>query len=171
MQKAVLATKSKAGVNRVVRWVGSSPERLALLVGMFVKGEPELRLRAGWSLTYCAENNPTLIRPHLKKLIHVLRERGLHGGVKRSVVRFLQYIDIPVSLQGEVFNRCFGYFTDPGEAIAVRCFSLTVLTRMALNNPELRNELRLAVDDHLPYATAGLASRARRTLKELAPDT
>lgn len=165
--KAVTGSRSKSSMLRVVNWVGNSPSRLTEIVDLFVRGTPEVQIRAAWPLTYCAEHNPERIQPHLKPIIRVLRRKDLHNGVKRSVVRFLQFVDIPKALQGEVANLCFGYLADPGEFPAVRCFSMTVLANLAKENRELQNELRLIIEDQLPYATAAFASRARRTLRVL----
>lgn len=163
----VLKEHSKAMCDRVVSYVGRSPERFEQLVTVFLKGPYRVTQRAGWPLSYCVEHNPDLISPHLKKIIKNLDTPGLHDSVKRNTVRLLQFIDIPKSLQGAVAWVCFEFLANPKEPVAVRVFSMSVLANITRKQPALRNELRIIIEDQLPYATAGFMSRARAVLKEL----
>jgi hypothetical protein len=87
--------------------------------------------------------------------------------VKRNTVRLLQYIEIPKKFHGRVADVCFQYLASNEEPIAVRVFSMTVLERIVKENPELKRELQIIIEDHLPFASAGYLSRARKVLKNL----
>lgn len=163
----VLKEHSKAMCDRIVKYVGNDRVRFNELVNVFLKGPYRVTQRAGWPLSYCVELHPELINPHLKRIIQNLKSPGLHDSVKRNTVRLMQFIDLPKSLQGAAADACFGFMSNPREPIAVRCFSMTVLAHLSREQPELKKELRIILEDQLPYATAGFASRARRVLKEL----
>lgn len=124
---AVETCHSRAGVDRIVTWVGSNPSQFKQLV----------------------------------------EKPGVSGSVKRSVVRSLQFILAPKSLQGEVANLCFGYLADPSEEPAIRIFSMSVLQNLVVEVPDLGSELKLIIEDQLPYATPGFRSRANKVLKHL----
>jgi hypothetical protein len=83
----------------------------------------------------------------------------------------LQFVEIPRRLQGLAAEICFRFLLDQQEPVAVRCFSLTVLARLAAQEPQLRNEIMLIVEDSLPYASPGFRSRANRVLKQFKKDT
>lgn len=123
-----------------------------------------MQVRAAWPLSYCVQHHPGLAQPHLKHLVRYLRQRGIDDAVKRSIVRLLQFVDIPKGLQGEVADCCFALVADPHEAPAIRAFSMTVAEHLTRSNPELRRELCLILEDQLPYATAAFTSRARKIL-------
>jgi hypothetical protein len=53
---------------------------------------------------------------------------------------------------------------DPNETVAVRVFSMTVAAKIARNEPELVNELRMIAAKYPQVATAGFRARARRVL-------
>lgn len=163
----VLREHTKAMCNRIVKYVGNDPSRFFELVTAFLKGPYRVTQRAAWPLSCCVEMHPELIGPHLKKIITNLKTPGLHDSVKRNTVRLMQFIDLPKSLQGAAADVCFEFLANPKEPIAVRCFSMTVLARLAKEQPELKKELRIIIEDQFPYGTAGFASRARRTLKQL----
>ena len=158
----VLREHSKAMRDRVVRYVGKSPARFAELVSVFLKGPYRVTQRAAWPLSYCVEVHPQLIKPHLRKIILNLKTPGLHHAVKRNTLRLLLFVDIPKSLQGIVTDFCFNFFSDPNESIAVKVFSMSVLAKIARRQPDIGRELRLVIEDQLPYAGPALLSRARK---------
>jgi hypothetical protein len=153
--------------DKVIRYVGNDRKRFAELIEVFFKGPYRITQRAAWPLSYCVEEHPTLIRPHLKKLLQYVTKSGQHDAVKRNSIRLLQYIEIPKSLQGLAADVCFRFLSDAKEPVAVKVFSMTVLTRLSQNEPELKNELIPIIEQQLPYSSPAFISRARRTLKEL----
>lgn len=163
----LLSAHSTVMRDQVIAFVGKDTRRFASLVDLFLNGSAMISQRAGWPLSHCVEHHPHLIKPHLRKIVRNLRKRGLHDAVKRNTMRLLQFIDIPTSLQGEVSVRCFDYLPDPKEPIAVRVFAMSVLARIAQQQPELQTELRLVLEDQMPFASPGFTSRARKTLRQL----
>lgn len=165
--KALLKEHSKAQCNRIVEYIGTDKDRFRELVDVFITANYRINQRAAWPLSYCAEYNPELIKPHLKKLIHNLKRPELHNAVKRNTVRLLQFISIPKSLQGVAAQVCFDFLQNRKEAIAVRVFSMTVLANIAKDQPALKSELKITIEDNMPYGSAGFVSRSRKILKEL----
>ena len=92
------------------------------------------------------------------------RSDDVHIAVKRNVIRLLQFVDIPKRYEGRIFEVCYALLDDPNEAVAVRCFSLSVAAKIAKDSPELMDELRLVATKYPQVATAGFRSRARRVL-------
>jgi len=82
-------------------------------------------------------------------------------------MRLLQFVEIPKRLQALTLETCFQFFLDKKEPIAVRVFSMTVLSKLARKLPDLKNELVPLIEDQMPYASAGFISRGRKVLKEL----
>ena len=78
-----------------------------------------------------------------------------------------QFIDIPRAYQGDVAAVCFEFLMNPKEPIAVRVFSMTVLANLAKLLPDLQGELRIVIEDQLPYSSPGFMSRAKKVLKNL----
>lgn len=165
--KALDSSYSKASTQRIIGWIGKSPARFGELVFHTLKGSSRIQIRAAWPLSYCVEAYPHLVKPHLKVLVRALRQEGLHDAVKRSIVRLLQYAEIPRPLQGEVASHCFGFLADPGVPPAIRIFSMTVLENLAAQNQDLKSELRIVLEDHLPYGSSGFVNQGRKVLKRM----
>ncbi len=165
--KVILKEHSKSQTDKISRYVGGSPKRFAELVAVFLAGPYRVTQRASWPLSYCVEHNPNLVKPHLKKIISYLHKQDEHDAVKRNIVRLLQYITIPKSLQGRTIDLCFHFLNSAKEPIAVRVFAMTVLANLAKENPDLKNEIILIIEDQLPFGSAGFISRGKKVLKEL----
>jgi hypothetical protein len=167
LKEVILKEHSKKQCDKVVAYVDHNSARFAELVNLFLEGPYRITQRAAWPLSCCVERNPTLIQPHLKKILNYSMKPGAHDAVKRNVVRLLQFIEIPKPLQGLTAEICFQFFNNKKESIAVRVFSMTVLSNLAMKLPELKNELIPLIEDQLPYGSAGFISRGRKVLKEL----
>lgn len=167
LRDELLKEHSKAQCLRIVAYIGNSQERFDELAGLFLNDEYRVVQRAAWPLSYCVASHPGLIKKHLKKIILNLKKPGIHNAVKRNTVRLLQNIDIPKNVHGYVMAICFEYLVNPREPVAIKAFSLSVLGRLAKEHPEIVPEIKLLIEEQLPYQTAAFASRAKRVLKEM----
>ena len=111
--------------------------------------------------------HPVFIHQHLDRLVKNLKKPKLHDAVKRNTVRLLQDIDIPERLRGNIMNACFDYISSPDEKAAVKAFSLTILHNLSKQYPEIKQELKLIIDDRWEYESAAFRARAGKILKEL----
>jgi hypothetical protein len=167
LKRELLKEHSKSQRDKILHYVGDSPARFKALVEVYLQGPYRVTQRAAWPLSYVAEKHPTLIKPHLKKILDYLKKPDVHDAVKRNTVRLLQFVDIPKKLYGQVADVCFGYLQDPKEPVAIRVFSMTVLSHIAADETELKKEVTIIIEDQLPYASAAFRSRAKKVLKEL----
>jgi hypothetical protein len=163
----ILRQPSKATATKIAGYIGNDPARFSELVGLFLAGPYRITQRAAGRLGHCLQHHPELIKPHLKKILDQLGRPGIHDSVKRNIVRLLQGIEIPKSLQGKTADACFAYLGNPKEPIAVRVFSMSVLANLAKESPELKNEIIPLIEDQLPFGSAGFRSRGRKVLREL----
>jgi hypothetical protein len=88
-------------------------------------------------------------------------------GVRRSVMRMLQFAEIPKRLHGRAVNACFARLMDPNEQVAVKVFAMSVCAQIAEHNDEIARELSLVLEDQLPYGSAGFTNRAMKILRRL----
>lgn len=149
----------------IVSYIGYSPERFAELMALFLGDNYRTAQRASWAVGYCAEYRPDLVGPYLEKMIDLLKRKDAHVAVKRNVVRLLQFIKIPNNLRGMAFSHCYDLLGNPNEAVAIRCFSMTVAFNIAKNEPDLLNELKVIIAECIEHSPKpGFCSRARKIL-------
>jgi hypothetical protein len=96
-----------------------------------------------------------------------MQEPGVHVAVPRNVLRIFESIDIPRNLQGNVVTLCFEYLFQPSSPIAIQVYSMSILLKIAQQEPDLKNELRPAIEQLLPAGGPAIKARARHVLKKL----
>lgn len=148
----------------IVEFIGDDAKNFKELMTIFFEGEYRLTQRAAWPISYCVELNSGLIKPYLRKLIDLLKEKDVHNAVKRNIVRLLQYVEIPKRMQGRVYSHYVDLIDDSNEPVAVRAFALTVATKIAKSEPDLVKELQLIVKKHLRHTSVAFHKRAREIL-------
>jgi hypothetical protein len=132
---------------------------------VFLGNDPLLVQRSSWIVSICVETYPGLAAPWLKQLLRRTQDTGVHVAVKRNVVRLLQFVEIPRTLQGKVTNLCFDFLSAIDAPIAVKAFAMTVLANIAEEEPDLKQEIKLVIEEMLPYGSAGIQSRGKKILK------
>lgn len=160
----LLETHSKEQASKIANYIGDDAERFAELMTYMLGPVYRLSQRAAWPVSKCIERHPNLIEPYWGKLAAQLERDDAHVAVRRNVARLLQFVDIPKRREGRIFDACYNLVADPGQPVAVRCFSMTVAAKIARSKPELLDELRLIAKQYPAAATAGFRSRARNVL-------
>ena len=164
LREEILREHSKAQCNKIVQWVGSSQQRFEELFHLFLTDEYRVNQRAAWPVSYCVIGHPDFIKNNFGKLIKNLRRSGLHDSVKRNSIRLLKHIDIPEKYHGEIMDICFGYLASPGEAVAIKIFSLIVLGKLSKKYPDIIPEIKVLIDEQLPHQTIAFRGQAQKLL-------
>lgn len=166
LSEALFAENSKAQTLRIVHYIADNQERFDELMELFLHGDNRTMQRASWVLSYSVESYPSLIQKHLEPFVLNL-QNDTHDAVKRNTLRVLQDIPLPEDLTGFVADYCFRALQDRSFPIAVRVFSITILGNICQQEPELKTELKLLLEEMLPYEGPAFISRSKRTLKQL----
>ncbi len=166
LRETILKEHSKKNCDKIVSWVGDDQKKFNQLFNLFLNAEYRVTQRAAWPLSYCAIQHPSLIKGNFEKLVNNLRRPGLHDSIKRNTVRLLQHVDIPVEYEGSVMEVCFNYVERPGESVAVKAFSLSILGKLAKQYPEIIPEIKLLINAQISHQSAAFKSRAKKVLDE-----
>jgi hypothetical protein len=162
IKEALLAEHSKAQTQKIIDYVGDDKTKLKELFNCFIGDNYRLSQRASWPISYIAENHPVLFLPYLKRMIKNLHKPDIHDAVKRNTVRVFEVIAVPERLQGEIYDLCYNFIFSLKEPIAVRCFSIGVISNIADSNPALKEELDIAFEVLKEESSAGIQSRLKR---------
>ena len=166
LKHEILKDHSKKHALHIAEYIGEDANRFDMLMQLFFCGNYQIKQRSAWVVGICCEKHPSLITPYLKKVIQNLRN-DVHDAVKRNSVKVLQNVDLPDELLGEAADVCFQLLSSRTEPVAVKVFSMTVLLNIVKKVPELKNELKIIIEDQIPYGSAGFLSRGKKTLKAL----
>jgi hypothetical protein len=161
----ILKADFKERVEYVANIISGDKENFTILINLFLSEDCHTCQRASWVLGHCIDLDPKQIIPWLDLLVKNLFTEK-EDAVKRNTIRALQFVGIPEKLWGETVEICFRFLMG-NEAIAIKVFSMTVLYNLSIKIPEISNELRVVIEDQLPYGSAGFKSRGKKILKML----
>lgn len=162
-----LKEHSKANTDAVVAHIGHDPHKFEQLANLLLSGSYAEAQRAAWPFFNCAESLPALILPYLDPLVSKLKDATSHPAVKRSIFRSLQFVEIPEHLQGPLLDICFDTLTNLKEPVAIKVFAMTVAYNIGRHEQDLLRELRITIEDQMPYASPGFKSRGNRILEAM----
>ena len=159
---------SKALTLRIIAYIGNDAHRLAELMACFFDKEWRICQRAAWAVGLIGEKQPTLIEPYLEQILLNLKQPH-HEAILRNTMRLLHSLpDIPDAVLGLAADAAFRYLEDPSVSIAVRAFSIRVLGKICKKEPDLKEELRILLEDMLEFEKApGIITSARDVLKQI----
>ncbi|HNP18221.1 MAG TPA: hypothetical protein PKL31_07310 [Fulvivirga sp.] len=165
LKTELLREHSKVQALKITAYIGNDPKKFDQLMALFFDKEYRVTQRAAWVVSHCGKNHPELINPYIDKMVKNLKKE-VHVAVVRNTLRLLQDFEIPKHLWGITADICFNIMGS-NAPIAVKVFGMTVLANICEKEPDLKNELRLIIEDQLPYGSAGFKSRANKILKRL----
>ncbi|SMD31867.1 hypothetical protein SAMN04488029_0205 [Reichenbachiella faecimaris] len=157
---------SKENAQYIAQHISDDANLFAELMSLFFHKDYSISQRAAHAVSHCVDVFPELITPYIGKMVNNLNNNP-KVAIKRNTVRVLQKQIIPEEHQGLLVEKCFEYLLSSKETIAVKAFSMTVLSNMAKIYPELKNELFIVVEDVIKNGSAGLISRGKKVLAEL----
>ncbi len=166
IESILAAGQSKKMAVTVVNLILKDESRIEELMQCFFSDELRTCQHAAWPVGILAEKQPSLLLPYLARMVSNLDEPK-HDAVVRNTLRTFQFMKIPEELQSEVYDRCLEYLSNPKYPIAFTAFGMTVCADIAMQYPELREEVISAIDYRMPHGSAGVRSRGAREKRRL----
>ncbi len=153
-------------MDRLANAIGDDPAEFKKIIEIIYHEKEPLPHRASWLLTIISQQHPQLIKPYAAKFIDTITGFN-NDGIKRHMLRALCTQQLPEKSKGKAITICFDFILSRTETVAVKVFALEVLSGLMKQYPELKNELKAAIEDQLPKTTAAFHSRAKKILKKL----
>jgi len=163
----LLKENSKNNAREIADYIGNNSSRFKNLVAIFLNGPYLITQRSSWPLSLCVDQNPNLITSHLGVIIKFIEKPNLHNAVKRNILRVLCNLPIQKKYHASIINLCFKVVTNRSEPVAVKVHAISLLSKILVDYPSLNHELKVIIEDQLPYATSAFISRATKVLQKL----
>ena len=155
---------SRSNTNKITKAIGGDPNEFKKIVEIIYSGNPPLPQRASWLLATVSEKHPELITPYVSTFIETISDFKIDG-IKRNMMHALVGQTIPKKLQGKLIDSCFEFILSPKEAVALKVHSIQVIADLSKIYPELKVELKAAIEDQLPKSSSAFSARARSIFK------
>jgi hypothetical protein len=157
---------SKAELNSIVEMIESDQKIADYLFEIVIDPENYDKPRPAWVLNYAAIQYPELFRKYFGRLIELCK-LDVHAGIHRSIMRIFESVDIGEDLEGPLFDICIDFLQNTKRPKAVRAFSLTAATRIALKYPEIASEMIEVIKNLEDVEAPSLKSRLWNCIKDL----
>jgi len=165
LKAEILLSYSKTNTVRIAKLIDQDEVLFQKLTKIyFDTTDIDLAKKAAWILSHCIRQHPFLIKPYIKKLIKFINRPDLHDAIKRNGLKALELTPVAEKYYGQLADVCFRFISSGKEPIAIKAYSIGILDKIGDEIPEIRQELKLVLQDLMPYESAGFQSRARRVL-------
>ncbi len=166
--KALLTREySKSSRDEIVDYLLAHPEEVHELMNLFFGDELITTQYSAWVVGKLGERRPELIFPYFPRMIKSMSIGNCTDAVYRNSFRVLQFQKVDESLWGDLFDLCIEVLISNKMAVAIKVFAMTTAFNIVKEVPELKNELKLVVEELIPEGTAGIKSRGSKVLKAL----
>jgi len=167
LQEAFLKHRSPEHWQYILSSVIASPSLFKELQKLAFSGEDTVSLRASWIMDKAAEQRHDFVSPVFIEHIAANVVTNTSSSVIRACLRLLAREELPKKNLGLLTNQCFDWLAASSSPIAVKVHAMQLLYRVTLLEPDLKNELKVLIEDQLPHGSAGFISRGKRILKQL----
>lgn len=166
LKEALLEEHSLVNTIKIRDWAMQSKVNLKKLMLLFLGQEKKCAQRASWVASKVHDIKPEWMIPYIPQLIVAL-EKPIHGSIRRNCLRMMQNMHIEEENQGKLLEIVFERLMDAKEELAVKAFAMTVAYNLVQTYPELQLELKVIIQDQLPYSTPSFKSRANKILRKI----
>jgi hypothetical protein len=163
--EALRKEHSRVNTDAIAHSIRNDPARFKKIIDIIYSAEAPLPQRASWLLAVISRKHPEVITPYIKKFIDSLPDFGIDG-IKRNMLSALCTQDIPKKLQGKMVDICFNFILSPTETVAVKVLSLDIVSKLIKEHPDLKNELKAAIEDQIPKTTIAFQSKGKKLLRQ-----
>ncbi|MRT92862.1 hypothetical protein [Ancylomarina sp. 16SWW S1-10-2] len=164
--EAILSTfPGKEAAVLIAKEIAREPKHMPKL-WEFATGEHERAWRATWLMDKVYDEEPELIRPYISKMIELIPSLKCESK-QRQLLKLISCDSLPKNVSGKFINCCFDYLISSSTAVAVKVHAMQILFNFAKQEPDLKNELALVIEECMIDGTTGFNARARKLLKKL----
>lgn len=166
IEELLLQEMSRNNTDLVAGIISRDPERFSQAIAIVIRQEDPVSRRAMWAIDIACEKSPGLIQPHIKQLISKIQEFK-HDAYRRHILRIAARIPFHESYKGALLNVCFEIVADSSKAIAVKANALQILSRMAVEEPDIRHELTETIRFQMEESSPGFRNQANKVLNKI----
>jgi len=168
LRELILAEHSKNQRDRIISYIGTDKEKVAELMSLFFADEdPKIRQRAAYVVGFLEDIHYGILQPFYSRMVQNLSVKGHHNAIVRNTIRVVKERPLSEDDAGLIIDQCFKYLEDNSVKVAIRAWSLEAIYYHGNQYAELMEELKLMIEDHLPYALPAYKTKARGVLKKL----
>lgn len=166
LSELIMAEYSRTHADFIADIVIKKPLLLGELIDIVFQNSEPLSRRASWPLRIISDRDTHILEPFVPKIIQKLPEVTCVS-ITRSLLALLVNTSIPEEQHGELLQFTFEILIDKGSPVASLIYSTDIFYKLSVKEPDLLNELKLMLEDLIPYGSAGVKSKCRKTINKI----
>ncbi len=163
----LLKEHSKVHAQKIATHACSSAKHFKELMDCFMSDDYRLAQRAAWSVNWAARTKPEMVKPYISQLVSVLERKDVHDAVIRNSLRVFEDVEIPEEFHGQVMNACFDFMENIKTPLAFKAYSMTIISKLSNFYPEIKQELKLIIEENWEHESPAFKSRGKKILKSI----
>lgn len=125
------------------------------LTKLILSDDPQISMRASWTLQHLSFEKPQLVYPLIPQLIKFLQKENQHTGAIRNVIRIFEELDLPDKYCSPIFDLCLKIAKNATLPHAPRVFAIYTATNICKKYPELKPEVELIISELKTFPQPG----------------
>jgi len=164
--EAILSTfPGKDAAALIAKEIAKEPKQMRKLWD-FAISTHDKSWRASWLMDKVYDEAPELVRPYIPLMIDSIPELECQSK-QRQFLKLISAEPLPKTISGHFINRCFDLLISKATPVAVRVYAMQILFTFSQQEPDIKNELALIIEEHMNDGTAGFRCRGKQILKKL----
>lgn len=157
---------SKNGMLLIAQEILNHPEKIDDLINLLLKDEKAVSWRAAYALDLLSDKDYSFFESNKEKLIDfVLQTKD--ASIHRHLCKLISRTQIPKNKQGLILNFCTDNIFSDKVRVAVKVHCLEIFYNISIDEPELKAELELIINEVIGNNTVAFSCRAKKILKKL----
>ncbi|WP_372751325.1 hypothetical protein [Labilibaculum sp.] len=149
----------------IAQTIANNPENLAQLWKLCLSDKKH-SWRASWLLDKVYEISPHLVRPLIPQMVLLIPQLN-DTSKMRQFLKLISLESLPNNISGEFITTCFELLISKKSAIAVKVYAMQILFNFSRQEPDIKNELAIIIEEGIKNESGGYCSRACKILKAL----
>lgn len=166
LKKIINSSQGRAHTDNLIDLLKNHPEWHNELIDIYLSNEEPFSRRIAWAIDLYSLEEPEIVIPYLEIIVDLLQKFS-HDALRRHSLHILSRLPLPDSRLGELINICFDWLLSPNQPAAVKVYSIEILYRISLREPDIREELKDCIELRLNEETPGFKNRGLKILKKL----
>lgn len=165
----LLVAHSRDNADLILDYLYAHPDRVAELMDAFLEDEYRVVQRAAMVVGDLGRAHPDWLQTYHSAMVAAANE-AKHPAVRRNVLRYFSELPLPQineATEGPLLDLAFRLTESPTEAVAIRVHAMQIVFNFCAKYPELKNELRDAIEGGMEDGSAGFRSRGGKILVQL----
>lgn len=166
IRSELIREHSKTNALKIADYAVQSPANFKQLMKCYTDTDRKVAQRAAWSVCWAADKKPELAIPYVETLVAQIARTDVHPAVVRGGLWVLQSLDVPEALHGVLMDTCFRLVEKQSSPVAIKALALENLLNLSKFYPEIKDEMKLIIEEKWDNETAAFRAKGRRILKK-----